>query len=237
VAALLHNTGHREAVVTAGILHDTIEDTPTSLAEIHERFGTEVAELVDALTEDPAIEGFDERKAALRRQISEFGPDATSVYAADKVTKVRELIVSLGTTDAVIDPPHTPSACRSPSDSSSRGRESDRNSARTLSPDAWPRPNRQTARAGSRPRTRQPRLVRMGRVKPPPRRRPRRRLGIRGLPVWTRVLIGAGVAAGLVGAYVAVGRRQRNQRSGPPTPVQRNRRHRHRLLCRRPAVR
>jgi (p)ppGpp synthase/HD superfamily hydrolase len=94
-------------VVTAGILHDTIEDTPTSLAEIHERFGTEVAELVDALTADPAIEGFDERKAALRRQISEFGPDATSVYAADKVTKVRELIVSLGTTDAVIDPAYT----------------------------------------------------------------------------------------------------------------------------------
>jgi hypothetical protein len=31
------------------------------------------------------------------------------------------------------------------------------------------------------------------------------------------VLIGAGVAAGIVGAYVAFRRRQRNQQAGPPS--------------------
>jgi (p)ppGpp synthase/HD superfamily hydrolase len=90
VAALLHTTGHREAVVVAGILHDTVEDAEASVEEIDGRFGSEVSRLVAALTEDAGIEPFSERKAALRQQIAGAGPDATSVYAADKVTKVRE---------------------------------------------------------------------------------------------------------------------------------------------------
>src|SRR5947208_664114 len=52
VGSLLHNTGHSDAVVAAGILHDTVEDTPASLTEIRERFGAEVADLVAAMTED-----------------------------------------------------------------------------------------------------------------------------------------------------------------------------------------
>ena len=43
------------------------------------------------MTEDPSIESYEERKAALRRQIAEHGADAAAVYAADKVAKVREL--------------------------------------------------------------------------------------------------------------------------------------------------
>jgi (p)ppGpp synthase/HD superfamily hydrolase len=91
VGALLHNSGHREAVVAAGILHDTVEDSDATLSEIARRFGDEVAALVGALTEDGRIEDFAERKAALRDQIAKVGPDATSIYAADKVSKVREL--------------------------------------------------------------------------------------------------------------------------------------------------
>jgi (p)ppGpp synthase/HD superfamily hydrolase len=91
VGALLHNSGHREVVVAAGILHDTVEDTEASLPQIAERFGDEVAALVAALTEDASIENFSERKAALREQIGKVGPEASSIYAADKVTKVREL--------------------------------------------------------------------------------------------------------------------------------------------------
>ena len=91
VAALLHNTGHREPVVAAGILHDTVEKAPVSVTDIDRRFGPEVATLVAAMTEDPSIEEFAERKASLRHQIAAAGPDASSVYAADKVAKVREL--------------------------------------------------------------------------------------------------------------------------------------------------
>jgi (p)ppGpp synthase/HD superfamily hydrolase len=96
VASLLHNTGHREAVVTAGILHDTIENTATRPQDIAERFGSDVAALVAALSENSDIEPFEARKAALRAQIAAFGSDAIAVDAADKVTKVRELRAQAG---------------------------------------------------------------------------------------------------------------------------------------------
>jgi (p)ppGpp synthase/HD superfamily hydrolase len=96
VAALLHTTGYGEIAVTAGILHDTVEDTGVGVDAITDRFGTEVGALVAAMTEDPGIEPYEDRKAALRRQIADFGEDATAVYAADKVAKVRELRAQAG---------------------------------------------------------------------------------------------------------------------------------------------
>ena len=96
VAALLHTTGYGEPAVTAGILHDSVEDTAVEVDTLAERFGTEVGALVAAMTEDPDIEPYRERKAALRRQIADFGEEATGIYAADKVAKVRELRAQVG---------------------------------------------------------------------------------------------------------------------------------------------
>lgn len=96
VAALLHMTGHSETAVAAGILHDTVEDTPVEISTIEQRFGGTVAALVAAMTEDPEIAAYHERKAALRRQIAAFGDSATAIYAADKVAKVRELRAQAG---------------------------------------------------------------------------------------------------------------------------------------------
>jgi (p)ppGpp synthase/HD superfamily hydrolase len=96
VASLLYNTGNDETVVAAGILHDTLEDTDALPADIAAHFGDEVAGLVGAMTEDPDIEPYEARKAALREQIAGYGADATAVYAADKVAKVRELRARLG---------------------------------------------------------------------------------------------------------------------------------------------
>ncbi len=96
VAALLYNSGHTDAVVAAGILHDTIEDTDARLPDIADRFGPVVAAIVEAMTEDPRIEPYEARKAALRDQIARFDGDAISVYAADKVTKARELRAQAG---------------------------------------------------------------------------------------------------------------------------------------------
>jgi (p)ppGpp synthase/HD superfamily hydrolase len=96
VAALLHVTGHSEAAVAAGILHDTVEDTPIEVDAIRHRFGPEVAELVAAMTEDREIEPYEARKAGLRRQIAASGEEAIAIYAADKVTKVRELRAEAG---------------------------------------------------------------------------------------------------------------------------------------------
>jgi hypothetical protein len=44
-----------------------------------------------AVSEDPRIDGYEERKAALRDRVAAAGPDALMIFAADKISKVREL--------------------------------------------------------------------------------------------------------------------------------------------------
>ena len=44
-----------------------------------------------AVTEDPRIESYAKRKAALRGQVASAGEEALMLFAADKTSKVREL--------------------------------------------------------------------------------------------------------------------------------------------------
>ena len=48
------------------------------------------------LTDDDRIAGYSRRKAALREQVSSAGRDALTVFAADKLSKVRELRLAGG---------------------------------------------------------------------------------------------------------------------------------------------
>jgi RelA/SpoT family (p)ppGpp synthetase len=50
VAALLTEQQLDDATIVTALLHDTVEDTRASFADIAERFGTEIAELVDGVT-------------------------------------------------------------------------------------------------------------------------------------------------------------------------------------------
>jgi (p)ppGpp synthase/HD superfamily hydrolase len=91
VACLLHEAGSPDEVVAAGVLHDVLEDTDVEAAELEERFGRDVAQLVMDVSDDPSIEDEVERKAALRQQVADAGEPATVVFAADKISKAREL--------------------------------------------------------------------------------------------------------------------------------------------------
>lgn len=91
VASLLYYAGATDDVIAAGLLHDTIEKTSTQEADLRGRFGPEIATLVMAVSEDESISGYQRRKSALRRQVALAGPDALMVFAADKVSKAREL--------------------------------------------------------------------------------------------------------------------------------------------------
>jgi (p)ppGpp synthase/HD superfamily hydrolase len=93
VACLLHEAGYQDEVVAAGVLHDVLEDTDAERSDLESRFGRRVAELVEAVTDDPTIEDDAERKAALRRQVADAGECAAVVFAADKVSKAREMRV------------------------------------------------------------------------------------------------------------------------------------------------
>ena len=91
VGALLHVFGYSERVVTAGLLHDILESSDTTAVELRVRFGPVIAGLVEAVSENPAIQDPVERKARLRRQVAVAGADAAAVFAADKLAKVREI--------------------------------------------------------------------------------------------------------------------------------------------------
>lgn len=91
VARLLLDAGCSDVVVAAGLLHDVVEDTPVSLAELRACFGEHVATLVEAVTEDPRIQSYRRRKRMLREQVCDAGGEAALVFAADKIAKVREL--------------------------------------------------------------------------------------------------------------------------------------------------
>ena len=50
VAYLLATMQLDEATVAAGLLHDTVEDTETTVDEIEDLFGSDVADIVDGVT-------------------------------------------------------------------------------------------------------------------------------------------------------------------------------------------
>jgi (p)ppGpp synthase/HD superfamily hydrolase len=91
VAVLLCNCGFDDEVVAAALLHDAVEDTPVTADDLRSEFGDRIADLVSSLSDDATIEGYPQRKAALRKQVAAAGPDALAIFAADKVTKAREL--------------------------------------------------------------------------------------------------------------------------------------------------
>lgn len=89
VAHLLDEDGQPARLVLAGLLHDLLEDTHVSAAELRERFAPDVTDLVEALTQDSSISGYQERKAALRQQIVDAGSEAATVALADKSAKLQ----------------------------------------------------------------------------------------------------------------------------------------------------
>jgi (p)ppGpp synthase/HD superfamily hydrolase len=90
VARLLSEEGLNGSILAAAYLHDVVEKTEVEPSEIRERFGPDVAEVVEALTDDDSVDGYAERKRALRGQVIESGRDSILIYAADRVANMRD---------------------------------------------------------------------------------------------------------------------------------------------------
>jgi polyphosphate kinase len=86
-ARLLHDAGEDDATVATAVLHDLIEDTGIDRAVIAKRLNEEIARRVDALTEDPELEEYAQRKAELRRRGIGAGREVAVVMAADKLAR------------------------------------------------------------------------------------------------------------------------------------------------------
>ena len=91
VGWLLQRDGQPDEVIAAGLLHDLLEKTRTTRAELQRRFGASIAKLVESVTDDPSIDEYGSRKRELRNRIAHAGSDTVAIFTADKISKVREL--------------------------------------------------------------------------------------------------------------------------------------------------
>jgi (p)ppGpp synthase/HD superfamily hydrolase len=91
VATLLHDAGAPDHLVAAGVLHDVIEKTEATVSDLRAQFGPAITALVVSVSDDDRIAGYARRKAALRRQVAGAGDEALTLFAADKLSKLREL--------------------------------------------------------------------------------------------------------------------------------------------------
>jgi guanosine-3',5'-bis(diphosphate) 3'-pyrophosphohydrolase len=79
--------------LAAALLHDTIEDTQTTVQELQGEFGEEVALIVLEVTDEPSLHYRVRRKLQVSRARSASGP-ARQVKLADKICNLRDLIAS-----------------------------------------------------------------------------------------------------------------------------------------------
>jgi len=95
VAALLAEAtdGNDVVLVMGGLLHDTLEDTDATYAQLVERFGPEVAALVQEVTDDKSLPK-DVRKRLQVETTPHKSVRAKLLKIADKTSNLRGLVTS-----------------------------------------------------------------------------------------------------------------------------------------------
>ena len=79
-----------EITLIAAALHDTVEDTQTTFAELEEHFGSEVADLVREVTDDKSLKST-ERKRLQIVHAPHLSIRAKQLKIADKICNVRDV--------------------------------------------------------------------------------------------------------------------------------------------------
>lgn len=96
VGLILARAGATEEVIMAGILHDTIEDSPAEKKVTQnmlvERFGEQVALLVASVSESNKDLSWEERKKEALEQITHFSEGSVLVKSADVISNTSELL-------------------------------------------------------------------------------------------------------------------------------------------------
>ena len=99
VSIILIRHGFGEDLAIAGLMHDVVEDTDTSLDLIAVEFGDAVARLVEAVSETKSADGaalpWEQRKAEKLAHLQSAGPDVAALKAADAIHNLRSIIADL----------------------------------------------------------------------------------------------------------------------------------------------
>jgi len=81
-------------IIAAAWLHDTVEDTPVTFADIEDEFGKTIRELVESLTDisKPGDGNRKVRKELDRNHLKEASPGAKTVKLADLIDNAHSII-------------------------------------------------------------------------------------------------------------------------------------------------
>ncbi|MDP3735173.1 MAG: HD domain-containing protein [bacterium] len=95
VAELVQRSGGTDEEIAAAWLHDSVEDTPTTLDEIIVEFGIEVGTAVGGMTDPPEFEGFPtlERKTRQAERVRHKNRSIKRVKIADQTSNLRSVAV------------------------------------------------------------------------------------------------------------------------------------------------
>ncbi|MDQ5985089.1 MAG: hypothetical protein CSYNP_00793 [Syntrophus sp. SKADARSKE-3] len=91
VSKILIENGCPEYVIVAGILHDTIEDTPVTYKEIRKTFGQVIADLVSMVSEHDKSDTWENRKNHTIEKLKRLPDDAVILTLADKLDNIRSI--------------------------------------------------------------------------------------------------------------------------------------------------
>ena len=80
-------------VIAAAILHDTVEDTDTTVEDIEEHFGKDIRDIVIEVTDDKSLAS-QERKRLQIEHAAVISHEAKLVKLADKISNLQDILAS-----------------------------------------------------------------------------------------------------------------------------------------------
>lgn len=88
---ILAKVGCPDDVIVAGILHDVLEDTPVTLDDLKEAFGTTVANIVEGASEPDKSLPWEERKKHTLEFLGSASQEVRLVALADKLDNIEAM--------------------------------------------------------------------------------------------------------------------------------------------------
>lgn len=93
VAYILQETGKEKnpELLAAAVLHDVLEDTETTEAELTSLFGSSVCSIVKEVTDDMTLT-YEDRKRFQIKKAPSLTPEAKKIKIADKISNISDIL-------------------------------------------------------------------------------------------------------------------------------------------------
>lgn len=92
-ARLLTVHGFSDAIIAAGLVHDVLEDTSVTEEVLRKELGSEVADIVSAVTNDDSL-SWEQKKLAYIENVRNSSEGVKAVATADKVHNAESLLAA-----------------------------------------------------------------------------------------------------------------------------------------------